>query len=171
MAKINVLLIAIDNSPFWSENIIKVFGDKHNLRVYNAELPLADQFKDIEMVIDNGVFHNRTIIDAAKGVKLWQVLSTGVDHTDIDYIKSKGMTVANCPGRFSSASLAECAMMFILMLTRKYNNLSDDFRKQILWSTPGRRSYRVDSWGDRLWGQRQGTCQKSYCFWYAHKNY
>lgn len=138
MKKTNALLIAINNSPIWANNVIEAFGDKHNLRVYNADLPLAEQFKDVEMVIDNGVFHDRTIIDAADGVKLWQVLSTGVDHTDVDYIKSKGIVVANCPGRFSGASLAECAMMFILMLTRQFHGLTDDFRNQKLWSTFGR---------------------------------
>src|SRR4029079_4286334 len=31
------------------------------------------------------------------------------------------MPVANCPGPFSAVALAECAMMFILMLTRKFH--------------------------------------------------
>ena len=138
MKKTNALLIAINNSPIWANNVIEAFGDKHNLRIYNADLPLAEQFKDIEMVIDNGVFHDRTIIDAADGVKLWQVLSTGIDHTDVDHIKSKGIVVANCPGQLSGSSLAECAMMFILMLTRHFHDLADDFQNKILWSTFGR---------------------------------
>ena len=59
--------------------------------------------------------------DAAAGqVRLWQILGTGIDHFDMDYWRSKNIPVANCPGVFSATALAECAMMFILMLARRY---------------------------------------------------
>ena len=59
--------------------------------------------------------------DAAAGVvRLWQILGTGFDHFDLDYWRSKNLPVANCPGIFSAVALAECAMMFILMLARQY---------------------------------------------------
>jgi phosphoglycerate dehydrogenase-like enzyme len=59
------------------------------------------------------------------------VLGTGLDHFDMDYWRSKKMPVANCPGPFSSVALAECAMMFILMLTRHYNETQSNLRKNI----------------------------------------
>ena len=59
--------------------------------------------------------------DAAAGkVRLWQILGTGVDHFDMDYWRTNKIAVANCPGPFSAVALAECAMMFILMLARQY---------------------------------------------------
>ena len=47
-------------------------------------------------------------------------LGTGFDHFDLEYWRSKNLYVANCPGIFSAVALAECAMMFILMLARQY---------------------------------------------------
>ena len=55
---------------------------------------------------------------AARDARLWQILGTGFDNFDLDYIKGLGIPVANCPGQFSSVALAETAMMFILMLAR-----------------------------------------------------
>ena len=52
--------------------------------------------------------------------RLWQILGTGFDHFDLEYWRSKNLSVANCPGIFSAVALAECAIMFILMLARQY---------------------------------------------------
>lgn len=61
------------------------------------------------------------LADAAAGkIKLWQVLGTGVDHFPLAYWNQLHIPVDNTPGQFSSVALAECAMMFILMLTRRY---------------------------------------------------
>src|SRR5690606_37571827 len=88
----------------------------------NLEDPPDGQFDGVDVVIDHGGSHRpRALADAAAGkVKLWQILGTGVDHFDVAYWRSKGLCVANTPGTFSAVALAECAMMFILMLTRKY---------------------------------------------------
>jgi phosphoglycerate dehydrogenase-like enzyme len=68
-------------------------------------------------------------VAAAAGVcKLWQVLGTGLDHVDVAYMRTKPFAVANCPGQFSSVGLAECAMMYILMLTRHYHQAVAVFR-------------------------------------------
>ena len=59
--------------------------------------------------------------DLASGkIRLWQILGTGIDHFDMDYWRQKNIPVANTPGQFSAVALAECAMMFILMLARQY---------------------------------------------------
>ena len=74
------------------------------------------------MVVDlGGSREMREMVDFSGGVRLWQVQSTGLDHFDLGICKPRNLAVANTPGPFSAIALAECAMMFILMLTRKYH--------------------------------------------------
>ena len=105
----------------WGEDVVKAVGQNHTIHVLDYDQPLAPQFKDMDVVVDHGgSAGTREMVDAATDARLWQILGTGFDHFDLDYWKSKGMPVANCPGAFSAVALAECAMMYILMLTRRY---------------------------------------------------
>src|SRR3954470_17541508 len=125
--KINVLFLPHALRPKelfkpWGEDVVAAIGDRHHLYFYNASLPPSSQFDDIDVVIDHGGSHRSTnLADAAAGkIKLWQVLGTGVDHFPLAYWNQLQIPVANTPGQFSSVALAECAMMFVLMLTRRY---------------------------------------------------
>jgi phosphoglycerate dehydrogenase-like enzyme len=104
------------------DDVIAVIGDRHDLRILDYDQPIAPQFEGVDVVIDHGgSAGTREMADAATGkVRLWQILGTGFDHFDTDYWRSKQLPVANCPGIFSAVALAECAMMFILMLARQY---------------------------------------------------
>lgn len=105
----------------WGEDVLTAIGDRHDLRLFDHQRPVAPQLEDVDVVIDmGGSIGTREMVDAAKRVRLWQILGTGLDHFDMDYWRSKKVPVANCPGPFSAVALAECAMMFILMLTRKF---------------------------------------------------
>jgi phosphoglycerate dehydrogenase-like enzyme len=105
----------------WGEDVLAAIGDRHEVHVYDAQQPLAPQFAGVEVVIDHGgSVGTRAMLAAASSAKLWQVLGTGLDHFDLAYWRSQKMPVANCPGPFSAAALAECAMMFMLMLARQY---------------------------------------------------
>jgi phosphoglycerate dehydrogenase-like enzyme len=138
MKKINVLFYARKQEPpQWRNAIVEAFGDKHNLKLYDLN-GSVEQFKDADVVVDCGGWGTREMIDAAKKCKLWQILGTGLDHTDVAYIKSKGMKAANCPGQFSSVGLAECAMMFILMLTRHWHNTQKKLADGIMYNPFGR---------------------------------
>ena len=104
------------------DDVIAAIGDRHDLRILDYDQPIAPQFEGVDVVIDHGgSAGTREMADAAAGkVRLWQILGTGFDHFDTDYWRSKQLPVANCPGIFSAVALAECAMMFILMLARQY---------------------------------------------------
>jgi phosphoglycerate dehydrogenase-like enzyme len=105
----------------WGEDVVAAIGDRHDLRILDHGRPLAPQFEGVEVVIDHGgSVGTREMLAAAKSARLWQVLGTGLDHFDLDHWRAQGMPVANCPGPFSAVALAECAMMLILMLTRRY---------------------------------------------------
>ncbi len=95
-------------------------GVRHDLRRFDYGADLASQFADVDVVLDlGGSFGTREMLHAARSVKLWQVLGTGLDHFDLGYWREQGMPVAYCPGPLSAVALGECAMMFILMLARK----------------------------------------------------
>ena len=104
------------------DDVVAAVGDRHDLHILDYDKPIAPQFDGVDVVIDHGgSAGTREMADAAAGgVRLWQILGTGFDHFDLEYWRSKNLPVANCPGIFSAVALAECAMMFMLMLARQY---------------------------------------------------
>ena len=104
------------------DDVIAAVGDRHDLHILDYDRPIGPQFEGVDVVIDHGgSAGTREMADAAAGtVRLWQILGTGFDHFDLEYWQSKNLPVANCPGTFSAVALAECAMMFMLMLARQY---------------------------------------------------
>tara|TARA_Y100000588_G_scaffold222100_3_gene235996 strand:- start:816 stop:1790 length:975 start_codon:yes stop_codon:yes gene_type:complete len=141
MPRLNVLYLPmsiLDNE--WGEELVSTVSEKHQLTILE-DGPIAPQFENIDVVIDHGgSVGTREMMDAAaaNGVKFWQVLGTGFDHFDLDYIKSKGIPVGNCPGLFSAIPLAETAMMYILMLAHHYRKGAENFRNEILYQPIGR---------------------------------
>jgi phosphoglycerate dehydrogenase-like enzyme len=106
----------------WFDDIAAAISHSHELRLLDAGKPILPQFQGVDVVIDmGGSAGTREMADiAAGGVRLWQVLGTGLDHFDLEYWAAKGIPVANCPGPFSAVALAECAMMLMLMLARRF---------------------------------------------------
>ena len=131
---IKVLLLphpVIEVANPWGSDVVKAIDDRHDLSICDYHKPLAPQFEGVDVVIDHGgSAGTREMADIAAGkVKLWQILGTGLDHFDMDYWREKNIPVANCPGPFSAVALAECAMMFILMLARQYNETQANLMK------------------------------------------
>jgi phosphoglycerate dehydrogenase-like enzyme len=123
----------------WCDDVIQAIGQRHDLFVFDETQPLAPQFDGVEVVIDHGgSVGTRAMMDVAKDARLWQILGTGFDHFDLDYIRHKGIPVANCPGPFSSVALAEMAVMFILMLARRYHQAVVNFQSAVLYTPMGR---------------------------------
>jgi len=140
MRRVNVLLLPSKRlfHP-WCEDVIRAVGDRHNIAIFDESQPLAPQFDGVEVVIDHGgSVGTRAMMDAAKDARLWQILGTGFDHFDLDYIRSRGIPVANCPGQFSSVALAETAMMFILMLAHRYRQAVVNFQSGVFYEPLGR---------------------------------
>ena len=130
----------------WGEDVFNAIGDRHEIRTLDKNRPVAPQLEGVDMVIDlggeagsrEGVSEERRrlateLADASEGkVRLWQIVGTGFEHFDLDHWKNKGIPVANAPGQFSAVALAECAMMFILMLTRKYPVARENFKQGLV---------------------------------------
>ena len=106
----------------WQDDVVDAVSPRHELNIFDYERPLVPQFEGIDVVVDfGGSMGTREMADAASSVKLWQLLGTGYDHFDLNYWRTKNIRVANCPGAFTGIPLAECAVMFILMLARRWH--------------------------------------------------
>jgi lactate dehydrogenase-like 2-hydroxyacid dehydrogenase len=91
MRRINVLLLA-DKDAFhpWCEDVVQAIGDRHNLSIFDETQPLALQFDGVEVVIDHaGSVGTHEMMDAARDARHWQVMSTGFEHFDLDYINQR----------------------------------------------------------------------------------
>jgi len=135
MERLKVLFLPLESvGAVWQEEVVKAATPGHDLAIYDGSKPLAEQFDGVEAVLDiGGSVGTREMYDAAKDARLWQILGTGLDHVDLAYMKTKGFAIANCPGQFSSVGLAECAMMFILMLSRRFHEAAANFKAAILY--------------------------------------
>jgi phosphoglycerate dehydrogenase-like enzyme len=124
-----------ENSNPWKQDIIDAVGARYNLRIYDYNQPIPPQFQGADVVIDlGGSWGTRPMADAAAdSVKLWQILGNGFDHFDLGYWKSKNIPVANCPGFCSGIPLAECAMMFMLLLGRRWHSAQENLHHRVMY--------------------------------------
>lgn len=139
MSRLRVLLLPFGEiySP-WCDDLVSAVGARHEISVFDETKPLAPQFAGIDVVIDQGgSVGTREMMDAAIDTRLWQILGTGFDHFDLDYIKKKEIPAANTPGQFSSVALAETAMMLILMLAHKYRESYATLHSGIMYKPIG----------------------------------
>jgi D-3-phosphoglycerate dehydrogenase len=139
MRRLKVLYLPLEGADIlWQEEVVKAVSPGHDLAIYDPKKPVAEQFAGVEAVLDTGgSVGTREMYDAGEDVLLWQVLGTGLDHVDIAYMKAKRFATANCPGQFSSVGLAECAMMYILMLARRFHESQGNFRAGVLYKPTG----------------------------------
>jgi lactate dehydrogenase-like 2-hydroxyacid dehydrogenase len=114
-------------------------SEKFNLRIFDRSAALNPQFDDIEVIVDLGGNITAELISIAAhaGVKYIQVQTNGLDHVEVEEILDAGITLAHCPGDLSSVSLAEGAMMFILMLAHGYGFATDEFFQGKIFSFLG----------------------------------
>jgi len=119
----------------WYDDVLKVAAGRWPIPLFDRSKPVATQFEGLDVVIDQGGNHGtHELIDAAceVGVKLWQVLGTGLDHTDVAYILKKGIPLANTPGQFSSIALAEHALFLMLLFAKKFFDSQSSIRNTVL---------------------------------------
>jgi phosphoglycerate dehydrogenase-like enzyme len=122
----------------WGRDVVELVGERHEIRVLDPRAPLGDQFANADVVVDHGsATSTHEMADASSNVRLWQILGTGYDHFDLDYWRSKQIPVANCPGTGTAAALAETAMMFTLMLARRYPEASANLHAGVLCDPAG----------------------------------
>lgn len=105
----------------WLSDFREAAAGRFEMALLDHEADLPAQFSGVSVVVDQGGHATREMIDAgaAAGVQLWQVVGTGLDHTEVDHILASGIRLANTPGQFSAVALAEHALLFILGLAKR----------------------------------------------------
>ena len=131
MKQLRVILLPVETlfDP-WCTDVVDAMGDRHTLSILRPDEPLEPQFNGVDVVVDHGGrIGTHAMMDAAAGATLWQIMSIGCEHVDVDYIRSRIRYVANVPGTTSAASLAQTAMMFMLMLAHRALECRDNFHR------------------------------------------
>ena len=107
--------------------------------IFDRSKDALSQLKGGEVIVDLGGNIEPELVDVAAeaGIKYVQVQTNGLDHVEVERIIEKGMILAHCPGHLSSVSLAEGAMMFILMLAHDYGNATNQFYAGTVFSANG----------------------------------
>ena len=124
-----------ERHQYLPEILLKEFDTE----IFDRSKDALSQLKGREVIVDLGGNIEPELVDVAAevGIKYIQVQTNGLDHVEVERIIEKGMILAHCPGHLSSVSLAEGAMMFILMLAHDYGNATDQFYAGTVFSANG----------------------------------
>jgi len=117
----------------WYDDFAAAVGDDHKIVMFDFEKPAAEQFQGVGVVVEvGGKMGTHELVDAAlaAGVKLWQIMGTGLDHVDVQYFLENGLPLANTPGQFSSVALAEHVIFFMLWFAKKYSENQTNLREE-----------------------------------------
>ncbi len=121
----------LNNLEPWFNDVVTAVGEADQVILWDPDAPFGPQIRDAQVVVDQGgSVATRAMIDAgaAAGVKLWQVLGTGLDHVDVQYILEHGLALANTPGPFSSVALAEHALFMMLYFAKQFPATQDNIK-------------------------------------------
>jgi D-3-phosphoglycerate dehydrogenase len=106
----------------WDEILISSISRNHNVHVFEPDQPPGPQFESVDAVVLMGAENPEpNWVEAAKGAKLWQLISVGYDDFDVDRVAGAGIPVCHCPGSTSAPGLAESGILFMLLIVKKYN--------------------------------------------------
>ena len=124
-----------ERHQYLPEILLKEFDTE----IFDRSKDALSQLTGREVIVDLGGNIEPELVDVAAktGIKYIQVQTNGLDHVEVERIIEKGMILAHCPGHLSSVSLAEGAMMFILMLAHDYGNATDQFYAGTVFSANG----------------------------------
>jgi phosphoglycerate dehydrogenase-like enzyme len=120
----------------WLRDVVTAIGEAHQVLLFDPQAPLGPQLRGIQVVVDQGgSVGTRATVDAAAeaGVKLWQILGTGLDHVDVQYILDRGLPLANTPGLFSSVALAEHALLLMLHFAKNLSVAQANVRTGVMY--------------------------------------
>ena len=109
------------NEEPWQSDFVEALDGRFELVMLDREAPFEPQFEGVRVVVDQGGWATKEMIDAGAeaGVVLWQVIGMGLDHSEVDHILARGIRLANTPGQFSAIALAEHALFLILCFAKR----------------------------------------------------
>ena len=107
----------------WYEDFIAALGGRYPVELYDPDQPLEQQFRGTEVVVELGgnlATHEMIDAGAQAGVKLWQISGTGLDEVHVGHFERVGIPLANTPGLYSGAALAEHALFLMLCHAKNF---------------------------------------------------
>src|SRR5215472_16606336 len=117
------------------QHVVEAIGARHELVIFDRAAPLEAQLQNAHVVIDSGgSVGTRAMLDAAPLVRLWQIMGSGYEHFDLEYWRTRGVAVANCPGTASAPALAERALLFTLMLAHRYREAEANLHQGVMYA-------------------------------------
>ncbi len=139
MAQLQVIYLKqAKGNALWDEGITALIAERHTVRIFDPTREVAGQFSDIDAVVDmGGASATQELVDAGGQARLWQIVTVGYDHFDMDMLRRAGIPVCNCPGSTSSLGLAEAAVMFMLMIVHRYNEAQQVLQRGELYLPMG----------------------------------
>jgi phosphoglycerate dehydrogenase-like enzyme len=114
----------------WYDDFVRAIDGRYPVNLYDPGLPIDDQLRKVGVVVDQGGWGTREMIDVASraGVRLWQVIGTGLDHVDVRSFLELDMPLANTPGPFSAIALAEHALFMMLFFAKNFRQGQPNIR-------------------------------------------
>jgi D-3-phosphoglycerate dehydrogenase len=125
-----------NNLEPWLGDVRAAVGAAHDVVLYESDRPIAPQMDGAGVVVDQGGgVGTPATVDAAvqAGIRLWQVLGTGLDHVDVQYILDRDLPLANTPGPFSSVALAEHALFLMLWFAKNFRAAERNLRSRVFY--------------------------------------
>lgn len=94
---------------------LDILNELGEVVIYNLtdKSELVGRIKDADAIICNKTLLNEEVLSKAKKLKYIGLFATGYNNIDIDYCKSRGITVCNA-GSYSTNSVAQQTFAFIL---------------------------------------------------------
>lgn len=115
------------------DDVLEAVAGKHPVILFDPKGSIPEQFGKADVVVDQGGWGSHEMVDAAKAVKLWQIIGTGLDHLDVKYILDNKIPLANTPGAFSGIALAEHALFFMFCFAKNLHLSSSNIRSGVFY--------------------------------------
>ena len=123
--------IVIFEAEQWERDAFSSLGPKQEVTVNKGSLTpdTASSFQDAE-IISTFIYSTlgADVLKQFPNLKMISTRSTGVDHIDLDYCRSKGITVSNVPS-YGSNTVAEHTFALLLAISHRIVDAVDRTRR------------------------------------------
>ncbi|HIT90721.1 MAG TPA: D-2-hydroxyacid dehydrogenase [Candidatus Merdenecus merdavium] len=128
-------IVILEGATLGIDVDISIFNQLGETVIYDATDydTIQERIKDANVILTNRIPMKEKYISGAKDLKLICVTGTGTNHIDLNYTKSRGITVCNV-GSYSTASVAQHTFAMYFYLT-EHLRYYDDYVKSGEYST------------------------------------
>ena len=108
-------IVVLDALTIGGKHVFESFSDLGNLRIFETTSPeqRLEHIGSAEIIITNKVVLDKSILEAAKKLRLVCLTATGMNNVDLEYAREKGIKVTNVAG-YSTESVAQHTFALLL---------------------------------------------------------